>query len=114
MTPGIFVDRVFRAESESIFCSPCFARLRQLDRSRPAECSIVPIRWLFVDAILLGLLVGARTEMIQKWETPDGELYFGDRPPAGSTKMGEKARTSHLPTKARTRPRHDLRGRPPG
>jgi hypothetical protein len=53
------------------------------------------IRWLFVDAMLLGLLVGARAETIQKWMTPDGKLYFGDRPPAGSTKMGEEG--SHEP-----------------
>jgi hypothetical protein len=46
--------------------------------------------WLFVDAMLLGVLVGARAETIQKWKTPDGKLYFGDRPPAGSTKMGEE------------------------
>jgi hypothetical protein len=31
-------------------------------------------------------------ERIQKWKTPDGKLYFGDRPPAGSTKIGEEGR----------------------
>jgi hypothetical protein len=40
--------------------------------------------------MLLGLLVGARAETIQKWKTPDGKLYFGDRPPAGSAKIGEE------------------------
>lgn len=26
---------------------------------------------------------------IQKWQTPSGSLYFGDRPPVGSRKIGE-------------------------
>jgi hypothetical protein len=41
---------------------------------------------------LLGLLFGlvatavsARADVIQKWQTPGGSLYFGDRPPLGST-----------------------------
>lgn len=46
--------------------------------------------WLFVDAVFLGVLVGARADTIQKWKTPDGKLYFGDRPPAGSTNIGKE------------------------
>jgi hypothetical protein len=32
----------------------------------------------------------ASAQSIQKWKTPDGKLYFGDTPPAGSTKIGEE------------------------
>lgn len=32
----------------------------------------------------------ASAQSIQKWKTPDGKLYFGDKPPAGSTKIGEE------------------------
>lgn len=30
----------------------------------------------------------ACAQLIQKWKTPAGMLYFGDRPPAGSTLVG--------------------------
>ena len=39
-------------------------------------------------SVMLGLLAVAAPafgDAIQKWRTPDGSLYFGDRPPAGST-----------------------------
>ena len=32
----------------------------------------------------------ASAQVIQKWKAPDGSLYFGDKPPAGSTKIGEE------------------------
>src|SRR5882672_8784408 len=37
--------------------------------------------------VVIVSLIGAAAyaDAIQKWRTPDGELYFGDRPPAGST-----------------------------
>jgi hypothetical protein len=38
-------------------------------------------------ALALAALANAGT--IQKWQTPEGTLYFGDRPPAGSMKLGE-------------------------
>jgi hypothetical protein len=38
----------------------------------------------------------ADAQAIQKWKTPDGKLYFGDRPPAGSTKIGEEG-SNELP-----------------
>ena len=47
--------------------------------------------WLLIGATLLGALVGsAQSQTIQKWKTPDGTLYFGDKPPAGSMKIGEE------------------------
>jgi hypothetical protein len=41
-------------------------------------------------AIVLSLLVvaSASPQAIQQWKTPDGSLFFGDRPPAGSIKVG--------------------------
>jgi hypothetical protein len=45
---------------------------------------------LLVGATLLGAIGSARSETIQKWRAPDGTLYFGDTPPAGSKKIGEE------------------------
>ena len=39
-------------------------------------------RIAFVLAVLCAAVVGA--ESLQEWKTPDGKIYFGDRPPAGS------------------------------
>ena len=42
----------------------------------------------FVACVTFGLLAVAAVALgdaIQKWQTPDGSLYFGDRPPTGST-----------------------------
>lgn len=48
-------------------------------------------RWLFVGAMLLGVSLGApQAQVIQKWKTPDGKLYFGERPPPGSTRIGQE------------------------
>jgi hypothetical protein len=44
-------------------------------------------------AAIVGIMIVSsflRAERIQKWRTRDGKLYFGDRPPAGSTKIGEE------------------------
>ena len=45
-------------------------------------------------ALSLLLVASVSAQSIQKWKTPDGELFFGDRPPAGSTKVGEVGSTS--------------------
>ena len=39
----------------------------------------------------------ASADVIQKWKTPDGKLYFGDHPPAGSTKLGEEGSKDSSP-----------------
>lgn len=39
--------------------------------------------------VALGLAALVHADVIQKWRTPEGTLYFGDRPPDGSTKLGE-------------------------
>ena len=31
----------------------------------------------------------ASAQAIQKWKTPDGKIFFGDKPPAGSTSLGD-------------------------
>ena len=41
-------------------------------------------------ALMIALATPLRAEGIQKWRTPDGSLYFGDKPPTGSTKIGEE------------------------
>jgi hypothetical protein len=43
---------------------------------------------LFAGVALLALVGTAHAESIQQWQTPTGSLYFGDRPPAGSTLVG--------------------------
>jgi len=56
-------------------------------------------------AIALSAVSGAQP--IQKWRTPNGELYFGDRPPAGSVKVGEyqeaKPRVSEATAEAKAK-----------
>jgi hypothetical protein len=52
-------------------------------------------------SLTLGLVAVAAAAMgdaIQKWQTPDGSLYFGDRPPKGSTLVETYADTPALPT----------------
>jgi len=39
----------------------------------------------------------AAADAIQKWRTPDGSLYFGDRPPSGSTLVETYADTPAPP-----------------
>ena len=54
------------------------------------------LRWVGADAHTLELVllavvlfaVSALGEPIEKWKTPAGTLYFGNRPPAGSTLLG--------------------------
>ena len=50
-------------------------------------------------AIVLSLVViaSASAQAIQQWKTPDGTLFFGDRPPAGSTRVGEVGSDSQPP-----------------
>jgi hypothetical protein len=54
----------------------------------------------FVASVTLGLVAFAAAALgdaIQKWQTPDGSLYFGDRPPKGSTLVETYADTPALP-----------------
>lgn len=46
---------------------------------------------------LAALTTVAFADAIQKWRTPDGSLYFGDRPPAGSTLIETFADTPPAP-----------------
>jgi len=50
-------------------------------------------------AIVLSLAVGAwaSAQAIQEWKTPDGKIFFGDRPPAGSIKVGQVGGDSQPP-----------------
>lgn len=61
-----------------------------------------PIRTDIGIAVILTLLTSLpiSAQGIQKWKTPDGGLYFGDRPPAGSVKIGQYQEESSgtLPT----------------
>lgn len=41
-----------------------------------------------VCALFLFCAAIASAEAVQKWRTPEGELYFGDKPPPGSQKLG--------------------------
>jgi SOS response associated peptidase (SRAP) len=81
------------------------------------EKRLGPIRWGFVSptakepkprsrpdrstglAIVLSLVVvaSASAQAIQEWKTPDGRLFFGDRPPAGSIRVGEVGSGSQPP-----------------
>ena len=54
-------------------------------REKNAAC-----RLLIAATLLAALVARAQSQTIQKWKTPDGTLYFGDRPPAGSRKIGEE------------------------
>jgi Domain of unknown function (DUF4124) len=76
-----------------------------------------PMRWGFVSptpkgrkrrsrpdrstslAIVLSLVVvaSASAQAIQAWKTPDGRLFFGDRPPAGSIRVGDAGSDSQPP-----------------
>ena len=40
--------------------------------------------------LLIAIALTADAEIIQKWKTREGQLYFGDKPPPGSTKLGEE------------------------
>jgi hypothetical protein len=42
-------------------------------------------------------LASAAAQTIQKWKTPDGHLFFGDRPPPGSVRMEEAGKNSERP-----------------
>jgi len=53
----------------------------------------------FFASVTLGLIAFAAPALgdaIQKWQTPDGSLYFGDRPPKGSTLVETYADTPAL------------------
>jgi hypothetical protein len=46
------------------------------------------------------LVAAVSADPIQKWKTPSGQLYFGDHPPPGSTKVGEEHDTVPPPAAA--------------
>jgi hypothetical protein len=50
--------------------------------------------WLVPVVALLGLASAAGADAIQKWRTPSGGIYFGDRPPSGSTLVETYADTA--------------------
>ena len=52
------------------------------------------IAWLVPVVALLGLASAAGADAIQKWRTPSGGIYFGDRPPSGSTLVETYADTA--------------------
>jgi hypothetical protein len=58
-------------------------------------------------AALVGLASVAGADGIQKWRTPGGSLYFGDRPPAGSTLVETYADTPSAPQTAPDAPSED-------
>lgn len=58
-------------------------------------------------AALLALASVAGADGIQKWRTPSGSLYFGDRPPAGSTLVETYADTPPAPQTAPVAPSED-------
>jgi hypothetical protein len=56
-----------------------------------------------VASVTLGLVAFAAAALgdaIQKWQTPEGSWYFGDRPPKGSTLVETYADTPSLPVTA--------------
>ena len=55
---------------------------------------------LTVFGLFLLLPFVASAQVIQKWKKPDGSLYFGNKPPPGSTKIGETG----FPAPARPKP----------
>jgi len=60
---------------------------RQMDRMADRPIRISFWQALVVAAALAG---AASADVIQKWKTPDGKLFFGDKPPPGSEKIGEE------------------------
>jgi hypothetical protein len=46
---------------------------------------------------LIAIAAVAAADAIQKWRTPEGALYFGDRPPVGSTLLDTYADTPAPP-----------------
>jgi len=50
-------------------------------------------------AIVLSIVVvaSASAQAIKEWKTPSGTLFFGDRPPAGSIRVGELGSDSQPP-----------------
>lgn len=64
-------------------------------------------------ACLFGIVLAttiADAQVIQKWKKPDGSLYFGNKPPAGSVKIGETG--FPVPTR-RASSSSDVRGASP-
>ena len=58
-------------------------RMRIHRNPRSTRATITFLAWAAVCAV-------ATADVIQKWRTPGGGLYFGDRPPPGSTKIGQE------------------------
>ncbi|MGH7820596.1 MAG: hypothetical protein ACREQ9_12550 [Candidatus Binatia bacterium] len=49
-----------------------------------------------VAALVVVVAASTGAEEVQKWRTPDGKLYFGSRPPAGSVPLGAVGRLDTL------------------
>ena len=61
-----------------------------------------PIRATLWQALVLAIAIAcvANAQAIQKWKTKEGTLYFGDKPPPGSTKLGEEGTNEPAPETA--------------
>src|ERR1041385_4749706 len=58
-------------------------------------------------AIALLFAAGAGADALQEWKTPDGKIYFGDRPPAGSVavkRVEKQVGKASLPTRPENGP----------
>src|SRR5262249_25003224 len=93
----------YQGESKESWC-PCstsFRRTRIVDRIDPRlheeprfgldselrQTHAHSMKQLVISATigLIAIAGVAAADAIQKWRTPDGSFYFGDRPPTGST-----------------------------
>jgi hypothetical protein len=60
-----------------------------IDVVKAGEATMKRIGCVTAVAFAIALSAASGAQPIQKWRTPNGEQYFGDRPPAGSVKIGE-------------------------
>jgi Domain of unknown function (DUF4124) len=95
LVPVTVIVEFSMLESRQVYRSMCgritHTAKKPKPRSRPDRSTGL--------AIVLSLLVvaSASAQAIQEWKTPDGTLFFGDRPPAGSIRVGEVGSDSQPP-----------------